>query len=96
MDKIISRQLVTFVVSSSSCLTRNSKSKGSVPEVDWVGGPHCLSGSRGLDLVLETLFRVIVIEVFDIWAVPREQVSWKAAEQRRSTVKGLGSEKGEG
>ena len=77
-------------------MTRDSKSEESVPEIDWVRGPCCLSGSRGLDVVLEALFRAIVIEHFDIWALIRAQVSRKAAEQGGSTVKRTESEEGEG
>ena len=40
IDKIVSRQFFAFVISSSSCLTRYSKSEESVPEVDRVGGPQ--------------------------------------------------------
>ena len=49
-----------------------------------------------MGVLLEALFRVIVIEGFDIWALFRAQVSWKAAEQGGSTVKGTGSEEGGG
>ena len=40
--------------------------------------------------------RVIVIEGFDIRALFRAQLSWKAAEQGGLTVKETGSEEGEG
>ena len=96
MDMIVSWQFFAFVISSSSCLTRDSKSEESVPEVGWVGGPRCWSGGRDLVVVLEALFRVIVIEDLDNWALPRAQVSWKAAERGGLTVKRTGSEESEG
>ena len=96
MERIVSRQFFALVISSYSCLTRHSKSEESVPEVGWVGGPRGWSASRDLVVVLEALFRVIVIEGLDFWALLRAQVSSKAAEQGGSTVKGTGSEEGEG
>ena len=97
MDRIVSRQFFAFVISSSSCLTRVSKSEGEGLEVDRLsGGPRGWSDNQDLVVVLEALFRVIAIEGFDIWALPRAQVSWKAAEDGGSTVKGTGSEEGEG
>ena len=36
------------------------------------------------------------MEDFDIWALTRAQVSWKAVEQGGLTVKGTGSEEVEG
>ena len=58
--------------------------------------PRGCSGIRDLDVVLEALFRVIVIEGFDDCALFRAKLSWKAAEQGGSTVNGTGSEDGEG
>ena len=94
---IVSRQFFAFVISSSICLTRVSKSEEEGLEVGWLGGiPRGGSGNRDLVVLLEVLFRVNVMEVFDIWALLRAQVSWKAAEQVALTVKGAGSEKGDG
>ena len=78
MDIIVSRQFLAFVISSSSCLTRVSKSEEEDLEMGRLGGePRGWSGSRDLDVVLDSLFRVIVIESFDIWALFRAQLFWK-------------------
>ena len=92
IDIIVSREFFAFVISSSSCLTRVSKSEWEGLEVGRLGG---WSGSRDLVVVIDALFRVILIEGFDIWALPRGPVYWKATEQDGSTVKGTGSEEGE-
>ena len=97
MDITVSRQFRAFLTSYSSCLTRVSQSEEEGLEVGKVGGgPRGWSGSRDLNVVLEVLFRVIVLEGFDIWALFRAQRSWKAVEHVRLTVKGTVNEIGEG
>ena len=78
-------------------MTRVSKSEEGDPGVGWFGGGPCSrSGSRDLGVVLETLFRVFVIEGFDVWALFRAQLYWKAKEHGGSTVRGTGRKEGEG
>ena len=75
MDTIVSRQFLAFVSFSCSCLTRVPKSEEG-PVVDWVDGKAFgSSGSGDLDLVLGTLFKVIVIAGFDISSLFRSQSS---------------------
>ena len=81
MDINVSRQLVALVISFSSCFIRVPKSEKGGPGVGWFGGgPRGCSGSQNLNVVLEVLFRVIVIEVFDIRAFFRPHLSGKAVE----------------
>ena len=71
MDAIVSRISFALVISSSSCLTRVSRSEED-PDVVWVDGEaRGCSGSRNWDLVLEALFKVIVTLGLDIWILPR-------------------------
>ena len=92
---MVSRLFFAFVT-SSNYLVRDSKSEEG-PDVDWVDGrAFGCSGSRDLDVALGVLFKVIVIESFDLWALSRVQFSWKAVELSGSTVKGIRKENGEG
>ena len=66
MDAIVSRLSPALVISSSSCLTRVSKSEEG-PDVVWVdGGTRGSSVSWDRDVVLEVLFKVFVTLGFDI------------------------------
>ena len=72
---IVSRQFLAFVISSSSCLTLVSKFEEEGLEVGRFGGERRgSSGNRCLDVVVQALFRVIVIEGFDNWALFRAQL----------------------
>ena len=90
MDIIASRQLLAFVICSSGCLIKVSKSQEEGLEVGRLGGePRGWSGNQDLDVVLEALFRVIVIEGFDSWALFRAQLSRKAVKYGGLTGKGI-------
>ena len=89
MNAIFSRLSVALVFSSSSCLTRVSKSEKG-PDVVWV------DASRDWDVEPEVLFEVIVSLGLDIWILSRALWSWKAAELGGLTGKGAGRERGDG
>ena len=96
MDIMVSRLFFASVTSSSNCFILDSKS-GEGHYVDWIDGrAFGCSSSRDWDVVLRAILKVNVIEGFDIWAVFRMQFSWKAVKHGGSTVKGMGSEEGEG
>ena len=66
MDAIVSQLSLALVTSSSSCLTRVSRSEED-PDVVWVdGGARGCSGSRDWDVVLKALFKVFVSLGLDI------------------------------
>ena len=75
MAIIVSQQFVAFVITSSSCWIRSSKSKEG-PGVGLVGGGACgCSGSQGLDAVFQVPFNLIVSTGFDIWTLFRAHLS---------------------
>ena len=71
MDAIISRLSLAFVISSSNCLTRFSRSEEGADVVWFDGGARGDSVNGDRDVVLEDLFKVIVTLGFNIWILPR-------------------------